>query len=369
MQSEYQKLCNDTFVRTLTDLIGFLRRQQNFIKELHSTCPKFVVTRWGSMKRVTAWLERHRVQVLRLLESKKPSCAPSQQWWVVLLGLDQVAGEVLTTVTRLQGRAVTSQEQTFAIENLLDKIKELYQIEDGNDTGQVNYCGYFFARRNIFFLTDSVEVQGVTVSLKGIENFIENMGLGVISIWEDLNEGDKQATKDTLAKLFGGLVHGLKAVLVNPEEKDVTLRQSDLPPVFPRDLVKLKGSDFAKMLRRHVSKLKASGWTEEKMEEIEREHRKMVAFFKEDELVKAMVEGSASSFKWSEAWKPFDEKLNVKNLEEFCGGLCTIFPSTATVEADFSRIREEKSDYRGNLTHFSLESLLQCRQFQEINSF
>lgn len=73
---------------------------------------------------------------MQLLESKKPTCAPSKQWWVVLLGLDQVAGEVLTKVTKLQGKAVTAQEQTFAIEKLLDKIKELYQVEDGNETGQ-----------------------------------------------------------------------------------------------------------------------------------------------------------------------------------------------------------------------------------------
>lgn len=136
MQAEYQKLCNDTFVRTLTDLIGFLRRQQNFIKELESTCPKFVDTRWGSMKRVTTWLERHRIQVLQLLESKKPASTPSKQWWVVLLGLDNVAGEVLATVTKLQGKAVTAQEQTFNIEKLLENIKGLYQVEDGTETGQ-----------------------------------------------------------------------------------------------------------------------------------------------------------------------------------------------------------------------------------------
>ena len=74
-----------------------------------------------------------------------------------------------------------------------------------------------------------------------------------------------------------------------------------------------------------------------------------------DELIKAVVDGSAGSFKWSQAWEPFAEKLDVKNVEEFCGGWCTIFFSAATVEADFSRICEEKSDFKSNPANLGIE--------------
>ena len=43
-------------------------------------------------------------------------------------------------------------------------------------------------------------------------------------------------------------------------------------------------------------------------------------------------------------------------------GFSTIFPTTAPVEADFSRIRETTSDFEENLTHLGLEALLQRRQ-------
>ena len=52
-QTEYQSLADYTFVTTLTGMIAYLRRQQNLQSEMKTTCPKFVSTRWLSMKRVT----------------------------------------------------------------------------------------------------------------------------------------------------------------------------------------------------------------------------------------------------------------------------------------------------------------------------
>lgn len=40
-----------------------------------------------------------------------------------------------------------------------------------------------------------------------------------------------------------------------------------------------------------------------------------------------------------------------------------MFPGTATVECDFSKINLEKNDYRSNLTDVSLEGVLQSMQF------
>ena len=47
----------------------------------------------------------------------------------------------------------------------------------------------------------------------------------------------------------------------------------------------------------------------------------------DDEHIKAVVVDSTRSFKWSQAWEPFTEKLDVKNMMEFIGGLRAIFLS------------------------------------------
>ena len=48
----------------------------------------------------------------------------------------------------------------------------------------------------------------------------------------------------------------------------------------------------------------------------------------------------------------------------FFGGLASIFPGTSTVESDLSNIGYEKDDYRTSLTNFSLEAILQCKQYE-----
>lgn len=102
--------------------------------------------------------------------------------------------------------------------------------------------------------------------------------------------------------------------------------------------MKLKGSEISKLVR-VASKLKASEYTDVKVEVIERKHRKMVPLYKEDEHVKTVIDGSAESFTLSEAWKPFIEKINVK---EFCGGLCTSFSSTASGSRFFENPRRKE---------------------------
>jgi hypothetical protein len=47
----------------------------------------------------------------------------------------------------------------------------------------------------------------------------------------------------------------------------------------------------------------------------------------------------------------------------------TVFPGTASVEADFSVINWEKDEYRTSLTNISLEGILHAKQFRELAQF
>ena len=55
-------------------------------------------------------------------------------------------------------------------------------------------------------------------------------------------------------------------------------------------------------------------------------------------------------------------------LRDFCGGIATVFPNTATVESDFSILGGEKDEYRKSLTDLSLEGIIQCKQFELLSS-
>ena len=52
------------------------------------------------------------------------------------------------------------------------------------------------------------------------------------------------------------------------------------------------------------------------------------------------------------------------DLRDFCGGIATIFPNTASVESDFSLLGWDKDEYRKSISDLSLEGVLQCKQFE-----
>ena len=59
--------------------------------------------------------------------------------------------------------------------------------------------------------------------------------------------------------------------------------------------------------------------------------------------------------------------LNFTILPDFCGGIASVFPNTATVESDFSILGWEADEYRRSLTDLSLEGIMQCKQFEILN--
>jgi hypothetical protein len=61
MKRAFNKLCNEKFLDTLTSVTGHLRRQQNLIADMKSTCPTFVTTWWLSMGKLLKWLIDKRV--------------------------------------------------------------------------------------------------------------------------------------------------------------------------------------------------------------------------------------------------------------------------------------------------------------------
>jgi hypothetical protein len=82
VQAAYRKVYNDGFIELLTDLIGYLRRQQNLVTKMGTTCPKLMLTRWAHMHRSLQWFVENRVDVKMYLSEKKPVCDPPRPWYV-----------------------------------------------------------------------------------------------------------------------------------------------------------------------------------------------------------------------------------------------------------------------------------------------
>lgn len=63
---------------------------------------------------------------------------------------------------------------------------------------------------------------------------------------------------------------------------------------------------------------------------------------------------------FEEAWKATDGRFPV--LQEFTGGMATVFPETASV------LGWEKNEYCQSFTDFSLECILQSKQVERLSN-
>jgi hypothetical protein len=91
------------------------------------------------------------------------------------------------------------------------------------------------------------------------------------------------------------------------------------------------------------------------------EHRELLSAIQcEDPLREALQkQGSATSFKDSCAVR---QNCFIP-LQEFCGGLATLFPGTAVLESVISVVNYETSANRQSLSDISLEGILHAKQF------
>ena len=202
------------------------------------------------MMRVTAWLKIHRIKVLHQLVSKKRTCPP-KQWRVVLLGLDQVAEDVITASPNSREKQLQLESEPLPLKRYWVTSKN--SIKSRTDRKQVN-PKTSTDWSTVFSTLKPFLPSRVCLGSNG-HRFPQRCGRfhrkpedGGNQLLGRLEYRREAGYQWNFAKLFGGLVPCPEAVLMNSEETDVTLRQSDLTPVFPKDLVKQISSDFAKLL-------------------------------------------------------------------------------------------------------------------------
>ena len=82
--------------------------------------------------------------------------------------------------------------------------------------------------------------------------------------------------------------------------------------------------------------------------------------------IKAALDACTSKTSFEGRWGILGAQF--QKLRRLCGGFASVFPGTSTVESDFSVIGWEKNEYRTGLTDFSLEGILQCKQYEALTS-
>jgi hypothetical protein len=100
MKRVFHNLLDDEVVTMLTGVTGHLRRQQNLITEMKSSCPLLVETRWIWMGNLLKWLKNNRIRLMEHFERKRPQYTPPVHWWIVVI-------VILGIVERVEKRSLS----------------------------------------------------------------------------------------------------------------------------------------------------------------------------------------------------------------------------------------------------------------------
>ena len=80
------------------------------------------------------------------------------------------------------------------------------------------------------------------------------------------------------------------------------------------------------------------------LETLQEQHCKLISVNRSEDPLCNTIPKSKRSSTFEDGWKCIG-RGRFEILKDFCGGLATVFPGTATVESDFSTVNYEKNDY------------------------
>ncbi|CEP02203.1 hypothetical protein PBRA_002468 [Plasmodiophora brassicae] len=142
---------------------------------------------------------------------------------------------------------------------------------------------------------------------------------------------------------------------------DDTVTEKVTIPVLPHELVHLQGRELVAIIKKHKDRLLAS-WAEDDVTKIVSQHKALKAQYDSSARMRTALSRCNDQTTFDDAWAIEGIRDRYGDLCRFVGGLASILPNTATVEADFSSLKFEKDKFSKSLTDFSLETKLQARR-------
>lgn len=134
-----------------------------------------------------------------------------------------------------------------------------------------------------------------------------------------------------------------------------------LPPVLSHQLIDLSPRQFYELMNQHKLRLDYSfspsfrTQVEDSFNMLRKEIRSCQSMEGTDTI-------GFDSFE--RLWKPLKHRF--EPLIQFCAGLASVFPGTATVEAEFSFLGQEESSQRNNISKLAISGAMHSRQWNDV---
>ncbi|KAI9911995.1 hypothetical protein PsorP6_009574 [Peronosclerospora sorghi] len=287
------------------------------------------------MHRTRLWFKIHRIRFCEYVQQKQPSCAPSKSWWIVLMAVEKISSVASNADSTLQG------QPTLKLVATLIKLFNARYINDSEREA-------LRADENSILSTDS----RFSLNTDDIRGLLEVSSLYFRGLLlEDL--------RPLLLDLGHAVLKLISGIGSTSAERSSTNEAGTALPA----LVKLSGRDFNSVVRTYRERL-LTRWSTSRVDLIEQELLSILAVFESEEAFKNALRGCNKATSFEEGWSLTGGRFSV--LQEFCGGLASVFPGTTSVESDFSIVKYVKNDFWSSLTDFSLEGTLHANQFRHL---
>eukprot|EP00171_Calliarthron_tuberculosum_P004072 IDg4072t1 len=199
--------------------------------------------------------------------------------------------------------------------------------------------------------------------LKGrsVRDLFADLGHFALSRFTALADEDKRHLESAVGSCFSRLwnVSHLSA----PSVETVTRYRRTKSRLFFHTISCLYRLGVQSIVHKQGRRLAQCG-REELCADLEREFKEFKDAIRDDKALRDALESLPSIVSFADSWRPVG--LRFRKLRQFCGGIATVFPGTSTVESDFSVINWEYDEFCTSLTEFSLEGILQCKQFKRL---
>jgi len=309
------------------------------------------------MGEICAWLMTHNVEIFDFINSQeKPILQmPQDWWWILVAAIKRINQHVNITFRKLQSKDLVLSQQREELEHLALALCDDIGIDGPFDPAQIQELEQLGA--------DGVSMCGRwCVSHDNVIRFIANQGLWVHDKYEGIMD-DTQQNKivRTVGRLCVSVVDGITNIQTERDSNNKPM--DDLPPIMPHQLIKLRESAFSDILRANEGRLMHS-FNGRYLGTIEQQHQDLCTAYLHEPIFKSVIDSHDHNTSFKESWSILDRRYPA--LREFCGAIASVFPNTAMVEADFSLLGWEKDVHHLSMMDLTLESVLQCRQFESL---
>ncbi len=211
---------------------------------------------------------------------------------------------------------------------------------------------------------DVVVIGERQVNYVDLRGFIQDQGIFASQILDALEPEECIEVLDAVGEILLSIVNGLSLVkALRDEVNDVST--DGMPPCFLHELLALKPRNVVKLVMKFHNRLSIS-LIQNSIDLIVDQHKKLLNAVSKEPRLQTALARHCEQTDFSNAWKTPSIKDRFPELMEFCGGLASPFPNTTIVESDFSNLKWEKDLHRSNITPFSLEGILHCRQIHSL---